>query len=117
MLAWLMAGHLVGDFLLQNKWMSENKEKNIVPLLTHSAFYSAAVWLFSFGSGGLDWKSVSLIFVTHIILDNRKFVRWWSKNVTRSFPSKTLVMMIDQTWHVVALVLACLLDSFLKGAL
>ena len=117
MLAWLIAGHLIVDFLLQNRWMAENKEKKLLPLLIHSIVYSAAVWLLSLGCGGLDWKGVLLIFVTHVILDNRRFVRWWCKNVTRSSPSTTLAVTTDQAWHIVALVLACILDSFLKGVL
>ena len=115
MLAWLIAGHLVGDFLLQTGWMSENKEKKIIPLLTHSAVYTAAVWLLSFGRGGLNPICVPVIFVTHVILDNRKFVRWWCKNITRSFPSAYLAVMTDQAWHIVALVLTCISDGFLKG--
>ena len=117
MLAWLFAGHLFGDFLLQNKWMSENKEKKILPLLIHSAVYTAAVWLFSLRCGGLGWISVLLIIVTHVILDNRKFVKWWCKNITRSSPSAILAIMTDQAWHIAALVSACILDDFLKGVL
>ena len=117
MLAWLIAGHLAGDFLLQNKWMSENKEKKILSLLTHSAVYTAAVWLVSLGCGGLNWKSVPLIFVTHVFLDNRRFVIWWCKNITRSYPSAALIMITDQAWHIVALILACILDALLKRGL
>jgi len=117
MLAWLIAGHLIGDFLLQNKWMSENKEKKLPPLLIHSAVYTAAVFSLSLAEGGISVLSALLIFIAHIILDKRRFVRWWCKNITKSYPQATLAVMTDQAWHIAALVLACILDSFLKGVL
>ena len=117
MLAWLLAGHLIGDFLLQNRWMSENKEKKALPLLLHSAVYSAAVFALSLAAGGLSIAGVLLIFITHVILDRRRFVRWWCKNITKSYPQTTLLVMTDQAWHVAALVLACILDVYLKGVL
>jgi len=117
MLAWLFAGHLFGDFLFQTKWMADHKETKMVPLLTHSAVYTVAVWLVSLACGGLDWRSVLLVFVSHLLLDNRKFVRWWCKHITHSFPSQMLMMITDQAWHIAALVFASMLDTFLKGAL
>ena len=117
MLSWLIAGHLIGDFLLQNKWMSENKEKKALPLLIHSAVYTAAVFVLSLAAGGLSPAGVLLIFAAHVILDKRGFVRWWCQNITKSFPSTILMVMTDQAWHAAALVLACILDSFLKGVL
>ena len=115
MLAWLMAGHLIGDYLLQNKWMAVNKTVKPTVLLVHSAVYTAAVWLVSLGAGGLNWPCALLIFVGHVLLDNRKFVSWWCKYVTQSEPSQNLAMITDQTWHIVILLLACLLKGVLSG--
>ena len=108
MLAWLIAGHMIGDYLLQNKWMAENKAKKLSALLVHTAVYTVAVWVASQGAGGLRWLGILLIFVSHSLLDNRKFVTWWCKYITRSDPAIYLAMMTDQAWHIVVLMLVCL---------
>lgn len=115
MLAWLFAGHMAGDFLLQNKWMAQNKTRAAAPLLLHSALYSAAVWLFSLGAGGGGLRPwwLAAIFISHVLLDNRLFVRLWCKRVTRSHPSEALAALTDQAWHIVALAAVCALDAAL----
>ena len=110
MLAWLYAGHLIGDYLFQTKWMAINKDKKILPLFCHSAVYACAVWFSSLGAGGLpglDWRGVLFVLFTHMILDNRRFVMWWCRYITQSAPSETLRTATDQAWHTAALALAC----------
>jgi len=97
MLAWLIAGHLAGDFLFQNKWMAENKTKNFAALLVHSAVYTAAVWLASLPEGGLRLWCPAVIFAGHAALDNRKFVLWWCRYITKSEPVYYLAVMTDQS--------------------
>ena len=109
MLAWLFAGHMVGDYLLQTKWMALNKTTKLPALLTHAAVYTAAMWIASLGAGGLGWLGLLLIFVSHGLLDTRKFVSWWCKYITRSAPVMYLAMLTDQAWHIVVLMLVCLL--------
>jgi len=111
MLAWLIAGHLFGDFLLQNRWMADNKAKKIIALLIHSAVYTTAVWLTSLPMGGLKLWSLAIILVCHAVIDNRKFVFWWCKHITKSEPIVYLAHMTDQAWHIAVLVLVCLVDK------
>ena len=112
MLAWLIAGHLTGDFLLQNKWMAENKTKNFAALLLHSSIYTVVIWLFSLPENGLNLKiwNIVIIFFSHIILDNRKFVMWWCRYITRSEPVYYLAVMTDQSWHIFILALVCFIN-------
>jgi hypothetical protein len=110
-LAWLMAGHLAGDFLLQNRWMAENKSGKLLPLLAHSAVYTGAVWLASLPCGGLGLWGTLLVLVSHAALDNRKFVFWWNRAITKGGHLPCLLTMTDQAWHVVFLALACALEN------
>ncbi|MGD0153180.1 MAG: DUF3307 domain-containing protein [Thermacetogeniaceae bacterium] len=105
----LLVGHLIGDFLLQNRWMAENKSTHFLPLLVHTAVYTAAVSLMALIAGGLSWQGITLIFLTHFLLDRRGIVAFWTRYITVSNSSPWLVTMIDQTWHVVVLVIAVFL--------
>ena len=111
MLAWLIVGHMAGDFLFQNRWMAENKSKKLLPLLTHSATYTCAVWIASLPCGGLGLWGGLLIFASHAALDNRKFVTWWCARVTGGASSLFLVIVTDQAWHLVFLALSCALEN------
>jgi len=108
-LAWLLVGHIAGDFLLQNRWMAENKSSKLLPLLVHTSVYTAAVALFACLGGGISVYGYAALFVSHLILDRRGFVLWWSKKITKSDGTPWLLVMIDQSWHAVILALICLL--------
>lgn len=109
-LAWLLVGHIAGDFLLQNRWMAENKSTKLLPLLVHTLVYTAAVALFAFlGGGRISVLGYLALFAAHLILDRRRFVLWWSKMITKSDDTPWLLLMIDQSWHAVVLALICLL--------
>jgi hypothetical protein len=99
----LFVGHLAGDFLLQNRWMAENKNKKNAPLIVHSAVYTMAVATFSLAGGGLKWYCIVLAFLSHVFLDQRNFVLFWAKTVTRATDVPWLLIMLDQTWHLLVL--------------
>ncbi|RJX20036.1 MAG: DUF3307 domain-containing protein [Ammonifex sp.] len=107
---WLLAGHLVGDFLLQTRWMAENKTALWFPLAVHSTVYTAAVTLFSLAAGGLSPPAVIIVFLSHLFLDRRGFVNLWARYLNRSDDNKWLKIMIDQTLHVLVLVFAILIS-------
>jgi hypothetical protein len=96
--------------------MAENKSEKLLPLLAHSAVYACAVWLASLTCGGLGPRGILLVFISHAVLDNRKFVTWWCEHVTRSKPIAPVspnffVIVTDQSWHAVFLALACVLEN------
>lgn len=103
--SWLFIGHFVGDFLLQTRWMAENKSRNILPLVMHGMAYTLAVTVCSFMCGGLKWYYMVLIFLSHIFLDQRSFVKFWAEKVTRTTDIPWLMIVIDQTWHLIVLAL------------
>jgi hypothetical protein len=109
--AWLLLGHLVGDFLLQTRWMAENKTALWYPLAVHSTVYTAAVALFSLAAGGLSPLAVAIVFLSHLFLDRRGFVNLWAQYLNRAENNDWLKIMIDQTLHVLVLALAVQLSS------
>jgi hypothetical protein len=109
LLAWLFAGHLAGDYLLQNSWMAMNKNKELLPLLIHSFIYTLAIALFSLMGGGMKIPGLIIIFLSHVVLDQRGFVKWWARKITQSNDVPWLITMLDQSWHIVILAAASLL--------
>jgi hypothetical protein len=105
---WLIIGHLVGDYLFQTSWM-QRKTKNYLPLIVHSAIYTLAVALFALLRGGLSFWGIGLIFICHIILDQRKFIEFWARTVTGTANIEWLKIVLDQSWHILILGLATLL--------
>jgi hypothetical protein len=106
---WLLVGHLVGDFLLQPRWMAERKERETLPLVIHCVVYTVVVAIFAQLAGGLSISAVVLVFFSHLFLDRRVFVDFWAHKVTGSGDSNWLKVIYDQTWHLIVLVIATLI--------
>lgn len=105
----LFLAHLVGDYLFQTSWMAANKAKQWQPLVVHSAVYTFCIVVFAwFGFGGLSFGAILLIFVSHLILDQRSFVQWWVKTIMRTTGKEAgwLSILVDQIFHLLILALA-----------
>lgn len=101
--------HAVGDYLLQNDWMALNKkQKGLLGLwacLVHCTLYSLPFLLI--GSP----LQVSVIFVTHFLIDRWFFVRWYMNTIGQKKFSQPptgpwSVFVVDNTFHVVCNYLA-----------
>jgi hypothetical protein len=110
----LFVAHLVGDFLLQTKVQGLQKMHGKwwnAPLLLHCAVYTAVV------GAALWWHGIPLgwlwfVGLVHLIVDRRSFVRWWRVNVNRDpEPPFWLMVVTDQIWHVLTLVIVVLFYS------
>ncbi|ABO51590.1 hypothetical protein Dred_3088 [Desulforamulus reducens MI-1] len=101
---WLLMGHLVGDYLLQTRWMAENKGSQTLALVLHSLVYTGAVFVFSLPVGGIKLSGVAVIFISHLILDKRTLTNWWITNINKSPDILWLRIMNDQTFHLLVLV-------------
>jgi hypothetical protein len=108
--AWLMMGHLVGDWLLQSDWMAQGKKTGLIRLAgpVHFAIYATvvmgALWL----SGVRDkqpvfylWLSV-VLFCSHWLLDGTRLVERWMRLLGQHDP-KMVRLMVDQTLHLLVL--------------
>lgn len=80
------ATHGVFDYLLQTGWMGDNKSKRWDALLVHCSVYTfgfaLALWFLErFGdvsiSSGQFFTVLGWIFLTHVFMDNRKFLMWY----------------------------------------
>ena len=89
--------HLIGDFILQNEWMVENKKiKSIV------CFVHVLVYLIPFLLTGLQWWQILLIGVQHFAQDRSQFVFWWMRVWKKVDPEKwdQLPLYVDQAFHL-----------------
>lgn len=107
--SWLLVGHFVGDYILQTRWMAEKKDQQFLPLVVHSIVYTAAIGLLALLACGLSWRSLVLIFVSHLVLDQRKFIDFWAAKVNGNTNIAWLKTTLDQSWHLVILALATLI--------
>jgi hypothetical protein len=112
---WLLVGHLVGDFILQTRWMAEKKSQEFLALFVHSAVYTITVALLALlvhranGTDGLSWLAIGLIFLSHLALDQRNFINFWARKINGNTNIEWLKITLDQSWHILILALATLL--------
>ena len=110
--AWLLIGHMVGDWLLQNDWMARGKKMGLFapPGLVHYSIYTAVVV-------GLPWFSGearqdvpfyltigALIFLSHWLIDATPLVEGWMR-LFRQSQIEAVRLMADQTLHLLVLAL------------
>jgi len=109
---WLLIGHLVGDWLLQNDWMATGKKKGLLTWAgtVHYTIYTTAIlftlWLSGFGDkNSTFYLLLSLfIFASHWLIDTTDVVDRW----IHFFHQSDIVMvrvMVDQILHIIALVI------------
>ncbi|WP_227396347.1 DUF3307 domain-containing protein [Jeotgalibacillus aurantiacus] len=107
--SFLFLAHLIGDFLFQTGWMASKKSTEWIPLLTHCFVYTITILIVSWMTFGvMSLVAYLFIFVTHVILDRQKFVRWWVKRMmqTPAGPDKWLTIVVDQIFHLIILAIA-----------
>jgi hypothetical protein len=118
-LTWLLMGHLVGDWLLQNDWMAKGKKQGLVTIagMVHFTIYTisvlGALCLFSEVRRPLLHFiiSVVIVFVSHWLIDATNIVERWI-HFYRQSDNTMMRVMVDQTLHIVVLaVLATYLIS------
>jgi len=63
---------LIGDYLIQNDWMAQNKKKSDFHCSIHVITY-----LIPFLFCNFEWWQLLLIGVQHYILDRTMFVGWF----------------------------------------
>lgn len=70
----LLFGHLIGDYILQNKWMAMNKDRSTFKCLIHCLFYTASV---IFIARIYNWQFIVLVFASHFIIDRWSIADKW----------------------------------------
>jgi Protein of unknown function (DUF3307) len=122
--ALLLVSHLVGDFLLQTEWQARNKPGGLGSdpvarraLLSHAATYSlpliaVLVWLGT-EIGAAAVGIGALVVVPHLFQDDGRPILWFIRHVKHvpGRPSDLLLLAVDQSAHIVALLGAALVAS------
>lgn len=112
----LFVFHHIADFLLQTYWQSQDKDKKILALLSHSFIYSltlsSAVYLLKFSKASNILSIFIILFFSHLILDNQKFVFWFVKKVkglkSEDKDFDLISLLVDQSFHFFILFLITL---------
>lgn len=89
--------------MFQTNWMAREKANNLAALFTHSTVYTIFIGLASFLAGRLSCPALLIVLLSHMLLDNRKFVHFWVKNINKSCDIEWLKIAVDQCWHMIVL--------------
>lgn len=76
----LILGHLVGDYLFQNKWMAMNKDSSNLKCFVHCSIYTITVLMFTavFWHSYMDFtKWAVVVFLSHFIVDRFSLADKW----------------------------------------
>lgn len=114
----LLVSHLAGDFIAQTEFQAMNKHGGLGrdplhrrALAGHAAgyllcFVPAMIWLGRAEPAPEVAAVAAAVAVPHAVQDDGRLVGLWMKHVKRSDPQPGLLLMaVDQSFHVVALLL------------
>lgn len=69
-----LLAHGIGDYWLQNDWMALNKKKQWFPAIVHGIIYTLPFLLLT-----RSIVALTVICVTHIIIDHTNIVSWFNQ--------------------------------------
>lgn len=120
LLAFLVS-HAGGDVLLQTNWQAQNKggglgdDKVARRALCHHlatytmAFVPALLWIGKDKGVGRAVSVGGLIALPHLIIDDGRLVRAWTRQVKQASESPAgLLIAVDQSFHLLSLLGAAL---------
>jgi hypothetical protein len=108
--SWLILGHLLADWLLQNDWMAQGKRCGLITLagLAHFALYTLTTISFLWLAVQNNASPVQyillgmIIFISHWLIDATDLVRGWMRFYGQR-DQAMVRLMIDQTLHLLIL--------------
>lgn len=104
---WLIIGHFVGDWLLQNDWMALGKTSGLRSIngLVHYLVYTVTIALvlaivtYTHIAPTVFLICVSITFISHWIIDGGNLAARWMRFFGQR--NQTMVrVVIDQTFHL-----------------
>ncbi len=119
MFSWLLLGHLLGDWLLQNDWMARGKRQGLFTLagmahfLTYTVMILIMVWLCNQRHLDLSLALAlgAVVFVSHWLIDATDLVQTWMRFYGQS-DREMVRIMVDQTLHLLTLGLLTVIPIF-----
>ncbi|MDQ5882772.1 MAG: hypothetical protein QG648_125 [Patescibacteria group bacterium] len=105
--------HFLGDFFLQNKWMSFYKDSSPLRRGVHSLVYALVflpfMWYYHFSFIGIKFL---ILFGSHFLIDNEKMftrflarVRHMQKDEFNETVWRIILLVTDQLYHLLIVVL------------
>jgi hypothetical protein len=98
--------HFIGDFVLQTRWMAENKSRRFTALTAHVLTYGATLWV-GLVVAKRPWLDVTYFagsnLAIHFVVDavtSRITAYWWKKQNLYAFFT---TIGFDQFLHAVTL--------------
>lgn len=99
----LLLGHVIGDFYMQSKKMSDNKEKKFKWVMLHSIVYFIMMILVSIPVMSISVFIMDItVSIMHMLIDVAKFV--YVKSRKKKIDEKW-IFIIDQGSHIVCLII------------
>jgi hypothetical protein len=96
--------HLVSDFFFQPQDWALKKSSSFRHLFFHSAQYSL-LFIIPFFFLKISFFWVIYLFLTHLAIDNRKFLDWYNKKIKKEKTTPFWVVIVqDQILHLVVLI-------------
>lgn len=96
---WIYA-HLIGDYILQTDWMSQNKKTKTLPCVIHILTY-----LIPFLLTNIIWWKIILIGIEHFIQDRTNIVVDFmkltgSEDFTKPPFAPWSIILVDNIFHI-----------------
>lgn len=104
----ILLPHLMGDFLLQNQWMADNKQKSSLACAVHCLVYTLCYYAWFLATIGVVGYLV--IFATHFVIDRFGLALVWMRCYGVGFRNGrpidnpnlliSLRIVVDNTMHL-----------------
>lgn len=114
-LAMLLAGHFIGDWIVQTDWQAANKTTSWKANQQHMLGYHLTLAAFAAVALPASWVLVVVVvsWLTHAVIDRRWPVIWLMQHTgSRPFSQTTFgVIAVDQALHLTILCLLAFLTE------
>ena len=92
-----LVAHLLGDWLLQNSWMTKNKRESRKVLVVHVLVTALPFVVFGFSLG-----QIIMIAITHLLIDGFQLGSLWNR-LFKKDDYLFVKAMDDQALHVLSI--------------
>lgn len=108
---WLLLGHCIGDWVLQNDWMAQNKQRSFLnaPCMVHCAIYTLTQTVILWLGMPVSYTPLqfalflAVIFISHYAIDATNAAGAWALLINQS-PTDFVRIVVDQTFHLIVIV-------------
>jgi len=88
-----LLAHLVGDYVLQTRWMATQKLTRLLPAVVHGLLYTLPFLLIT-----TSWPALVMIGLTHVVIDRFSLGQWFA--IPDAARPVWLIILLDNTLHL-----------------